>query len=92
MREQPRFRVKALGAFEQVPGCPDYALSALGEVRIAPLVEDPWRTFNCPGQGDGCVVEFEDAGYEQGARSPFTTRGLSREIHSAASSTCKAHV
>lgn len=36
-RETPRFRVKALGAFEQVPGCPDYAVAALGEERARSL-------------------------------------------------------
>lgn len=30
MREAPRFRVRALGAFEQQSGCPDYAVEALG--------------------------------------------------------------
>ena len=33
MSDKPRFRVKALGAFEQLPGCPDYAVAALGEAR-----------------------------------------------------------
>jgi hypothetical protein len=37
MSETPRFRVRALGAFEQVPGCPDYAVSALGKERIESL-------------------------------------------------------
>ncbi|MCP5044719.1 MAG: DUF3604 domain-containing protein [bacterium] len=92
----PRFRVRAAGSFEQRPGCPDHALTALGQERIDhicqgecyypsdvrrpitrieivrirpqvhedeavdPLVEDPWRTFPCPADGDGCVVEFAD--------------------------------
>ncbi len=30
----PRFRVRALGAREQIPGCPDAARAALGEERI----------------------------------------------------------
>ena len=37
MNEKPRFRVKALGEFEQVPGCPDYAVSALGKDRLESL-------------------------------------------------------
>ncbi|MDZ7781647.1 MAG: DUF3604 domain-containing protein [Halioglobus sp.] len=37
MRETPRFRVRALGAFEQRPGCPDYAVAGLGSRRIASL-------------------------------------------------------
>jgi len=35
--ETPRFRVKALGAFEQQPGCPDYAVAGLGGERIESL-------------------------------------------------------
>jgi hypothetical protein len=27
---------------------------------VEPLVEDPWRTFPCPADGTGCVVEFAD--------------------------------
>jgi len=30
----PRFRAKALGAFEQQPGCPDHSIHALGEDNI----------------------------------------------------------
>jgi hypothetical protein len=30
MAEAPRFRVRAVGSFEQRPGCPDEAVSALG--------------------------------------------------------------
>jgi hypothetical protein len=92
----PRFRVRAAGSFVQKPGCPDYALEALGPerieaichgecynpgderrpitrieiVRIRPqiredepldaLVDDPWRSFPCPADGAGCVVEFAD--------------------------------
>ena len=95
--ETPRFRVRAVGAFKQLPGCPDYAVNALspgaaaapvprrvlqperrappdhahrggahppaGDARAsrsAPLIEDPWRRFECPQDPDGCAVEFED--------------------------------
>lgn len=27
---------------------------------VATLIEDPWRSFECMDQGDGCVVAFED--------------------------------
>jgi hypothetical protein len=100
----PRFRVRAAGSFEQQPGCPDHAVDALGEDRIAAicqgecyhpgdarrpitrievvrirpqvradepldgLVEDPWRTFPCPADGQGCVVEFADTDFENAAR------------------------
>ncbi|MDE0951153.1 MAG: DUF3604 domain-containing protein [Halioglobus sp.] len=37
MTNTPRFRVKALGEFEQLPGCPDYATAALGEERLQSL-------------------------------------------------------
>jgi len=28
---------------------------------VEPLIEDPWRRFDCPATPEGCVVEFEDA-------------------------------
>jgi len=104
LRETPRFRVQALGALEQLPGCPEAAVAALGRERvaslcggecyrpgdrrksisrveivrirpqvradedIAPLVEDRWRVFDCPGTGEGCTVEFEDPDYVPSAR------------------------
>lgn len=37
MRGNPRFRVKALGAFEQQAGCPEYAVAALGQDRAQAL-------------------------------------------------------
>ena len=30
---------------------------------IAPLIENTWQVFECPGDGTGCTVEFEDAEY-----------------------------
>ena len=32
--QNPRFRVSAVGAFKQKPGCPDYALSGLGAEKL----------------------------------------------------------
>jgi hypothetical protein len=106
MGDTPHFQVKALGALEQMPGCPDYALAALGEERlqslcggecfhpdgdhrktisrieivrirpqvsasesVVPLVEDRWKVFDCPAQGAGCTVEFEDSDFTAGGRS-----------------------
>ncbi len=37
MTGTPRFRVRALGALEQRPGCPDYAVAALGQERLEQL-------------------------------------------------------
>jgi len=37
MTENPRFRARAVGAFEQLPGCPDHSLSALSEERLKSL-------------------------------------------------------
>lgn len=106
LQKMPRFRVKALGEFEQLPGCPDYSVAALGKERVAslcrgecyrpggerrkaitrieivrirpqvrpdekvaPLIENQWRVFECPAQGTGCVVEFDDPEYGNSARS-----------------------
>ncbi len=96
MSEAPRFRVAAVGAFEQKPGCPPDARQALGPerlerlclgecyhpgdtrkpitrievVRVRPqvrpdepieaLIDDPWRSFDCPGTAAGCSVELSD--------------------------------
>jgi hypothetical protein len=34
MREAPIFQVRAVGSFEQKPGCPDYVVSGLGAERV----------------------------------------------------------
>jgi hypothetical protein len=92
----PRFRVRAVGAQEQQPGCPERSRQALGADRlellcrgecynpsdrrhvithidvirvrpqvrpgepVGPLIDDPWRRFECARNQAGCVVEFED--------------------------------
>ena len=99
MNKPPEFEVRAIGAFEQKPGCPDYSLSSLspdrleslcrGEcynpsdtrklitrievIRILPqitpgedvakLIQDPWKTIDCPADPDGCKVSFVDEEY-----------------------------
>jgi len=36
---------------------------------VAPLIEDPWKTFNCESdQAGGCIVEFDDPEYSDARR------------------------
>ncbi len=39
MREAPRFRVRAIGSFEQKPGCPDVSVAALSRERLEHLCQ-----------------------------------------------------
>ncbi len=34
---------------------------------VTPLIEDPWRSFPCPPDPEGCRVGFEDPGFERDA-------------------------
>lgn len=102
--ETPRLRVRAVGAFEQQPGCPDWARTALGDAgiermcrgecynpgdrrrsitrievvrirpqrtpdeAIGPLIEDPWKTIECPPNVSDCNVDIEDPTFVEGGR------------------------
>ncbi len=104
MTRTPSFRAKAMGAFEQKPGCPSESLNALspnrlellcrgecynpGDIRkkivrieivrirpqanagqnVAPLIQDPWKTFSCEGSDDLCRVEFSDPEFSRAQR------------------------
>jgi hypothetical protein len=104
LRANPRFEVRAVGAFEQQPGCPLHVYYALPAERIAslcrgecynptaerkpitrievvrirpqrsaeeairPLIEDPWRVLECPGDPSGCVAQFSDEDFVDAAR------------------------
>ena len=104
MKSAPHFQVRAVGALEQRPGCPEDAHAALGAaqlarlcagechhpgdrrhlisrievVRVRPqqyenepvaqLVEDPWRTFACAPNQEGCSVRFSDPEFAKSGR------------------------
>ncbi len=60
------------------PGAARRPISRIEVVRIRPqayadepldgLVEDPWRTFPCPADGSGCVIEFADTEFASAGR------------------------
>jgi hypothetical protein len=95
LENNPIFRVKAIGAQIQKPGCDLNTNAKVSEVisrlckgecfnpsdlrkiittieivrirpqsysgePIDPLIEDPWKTFECEASQEGCEVEFED--------------------------------
>ncbi|MFV8749984.1 DUF3604 domain-containing protein [Nannocystaceae bacterium ST9] len=108
----PRFRVRAAGSFEQLPGCPTWvedqlsderihglcldechnpadrrrAITRIEVVRIRPqqrpdepidaLIEDPWQTFPCPADAQGCSIEFEDPEFAGGRTTLYYVRAI----------------
>ena len=105
MQRAPYFEVRAVGSFEQKPGCPSdsptglsaerlerlclgecyhpgdrrHAIRAIEVIRvrrqreageaIAPLIEDPWRRFECSDSESGCLVRFSDPDFAKDRRS-----------------------
>jgi hypothetical protein len=53
---RPRFRVRAIGSFEQKPGCPDYAKQGIDEARLAALCEG--ECYN-PGDKRRAITRIE---------------------------------
>ncbi len=44
---------------------------------VADLIEDPWLRLECPGDPEGCVVQFEDAEFGTNGRdSLYYVRAL----------------
>lgn len=35
---------------------------------VGPLIEDPWRRFDCPADPAGCAIEFDDPDFTAGGR------------------------
>lgn len=55
---QPIARIDVIRIrFQQRPGEP-----------VAPLIEDPWRSFDCAPDPDGCQVEFDDPDFPAARR------------------------
>jgi hypothetical protein len=47
---------------------------------VGPLIEDPWRRFECRPDPNGCVVSFEDPEFVDGGRDAlYYVRALQRE-------------
>jgi len=108
----PEFEVRAGGAFEQLPGCPDFVHERLSSERlerlclgecyhpsdirrpierievvrirkqrspsepVADLIEDPWRSFECPPSREGCVIRFDDPDWDPERETVYYVRAL----------------
>ena len=56
MKSTPKFQVKAVGAWEQKPGCPDYAVNGLSAERLTALCNN--ECFN-PGEQRKLISRIE---------------------------------
>jgi hypothetical protein len=108
----PHFEVRAVGAFEQLPGCPDFVHQRLSPERlkrlclgecyhpsdqrrpmerieivrirkqrtpdeaVRELIEDPWRSFQCPPSREGCKVRFVDPDWDPARETVYYARAL----------------
>ena len=104
LKSNPKFEVKAVGSFKQIPGCPDGIFKLMGNDRakklssgecyhpsderyniekieivritpqnyagedVKPLIQDPWKSFDCPENSKQCQIEFEDNTFSQSKR------------------------
>ena len=55
MNKPPEFEVRAIGAFEQKPGCPDYSLSSLSPDRLDSLCRG-----ECYNPSDTKKIDHQD--------------------------------
>jgi len=71
----PSDRRHAITAVEVIRVRP--AMSSNDSSSVASRIEDPWRRFPCPGDGNGCVVTFEDDEYARhGGDATYYVRAL----------------
>ena len=96
----PNFEVRAVGAYKQLPGCPEYVNNAMSKKEISRLclnecynpsnerhlierievvkiqpsenlnvlnqsIQDPWLTFECNDEGQGCEFSFQDKSFKE---------------------------
>ena len=73
LAEAPRFRVRAVGALEQKPGCPEHSLHALGAARIAALCRG--ECYN-PGDERHRITRIEVVRIRPQGRPEEPVRGL----------------
>ena len=48
---------------------------------VPPLIEDPWRSFQCQSSGDTCLIEFEDPDFkDEGRDALYYVRAIEEPI------------